>query len=70
MTETELEPRVGHDKSTVRKALAQLALYNLAAKVMGSKETWHLTDIGYQLPLPFDAVPGAREKNLLSLLLL
>ena len=66
MTETELEPRVGHDKSTVRKALAQLALYDLVAKVIGCRETWHLTDKGYQLPLPIRAL----EKKLFPLLLL
>jgi len=52
LTVNQLVPRVGHDKNTVRVALAQLALYNLAAQVIGTIETWTLTDIGYQLPLP------------------
>lgn len=56
LTVTELEPRVGHDKNTVRKALAQLALFGLSAKVISSQETWCLTSQGYQLPLR-DALP-------------
>jgi hypothetical protein len=58
LTVTELEPRVGHDKNTVRKALAQLALYGLAGQVISSQETWCLTDKGVQLPLPLDALPA------------
>jgi len=60
ITVSELEPLVGHDKNTVRKALAQLALYGLASQVIGSQETWCLTDKGYQLPLPLNALapPG------------
>jgi hypothetical protein len=61
LTVSELEPRVGHDKNTVRKALAQLALYGLAGQVISSQETWCLTNKGYQLPLPLDALSG--EKN-------
>jgi hypothetical protein len=61
LTITELEPRVGHDKNTVRKALAQLALYGLAAQVISSRETWHPTDKGRQLPLPLEALPSSGE---------
>jgi hypothetical protein len=59
LTITELEPRVGHDKSTVRKALAQLALYGLAGQVIATQETWCLTDKGFQLPLPLDSLPAS-----------
>lgn len=58
LTVTELEPRVGHDKNTVRKALAQLALFGLSAKVISSQETWCLTSQGYQLPFPLDTLPA------------
>lgn len=59
LTVTELETRIGHDKNTVRKALAQLALFGLAGQVISSQETWHLTDKGYQLPLPLNTLPDA-----------
>ena len=62
LTITELEPRVGHDKNTVRKAMRQLALYGLAAEVISSQETWCLTDKGYQLPLPMDALPSGEVR--------
>jgi hypothetical protein len=71
LTVTQLSAYVGHDDQTVRSALLQLQLYGLAAPVISSQETWHLTDKGYQLPLPFeelgpgDASPGG-ERNSLS----
>jgi hypothetical protein len=58
LTVTELETRVGHDKNSVRKAMAQLSLYGLAGQVISSQETWCLTDKGFQLPLPLDALPA------------
>lgn len=58
LTVTELEVRIGHDKNTVRKALAQLALFGLSAKVISSQETWCLTSQGYQLPFPLDSLPA------------
>lgn len=54
MTISELVTYVGHDDGTVRKAMRQLELYGLAAQVIGSQETWCLTDLGYQLPLPIE----------------
>lgn len=64
MTITELATHVGHDDQTVRQAMRQLELYGLAGQVINSQETWHLTDCGYQLPLPLGQLspPEEREK--------
>lgn len=58
MTIPELEAYTGHDKNTVRKGLAQLALYGLASPIIASRETWTLTDKGFQLPLPVASLPS------------
>lgn len=72
LTVNELCMYVGHDDQTVRKAMLQLQLFGLAASVISREETWHLTDNGYQLPLPMAelAPPGEQqpppgEKNFL-----
>ena len=62
ITVTDLAMYVGHDDQTVRTAMRQLELYGLAAPVISSQETWHLTDCGYQLPLPFDQI-GTHENK-------
>jgi hypothetical protein len=35
--------------------------YGLAAQGIASQETWHLTDKGYQLPLPLDALASGEK---------
>jgi hypothetical protein len=65
LTISELVSYVGHDDQTVRKAMNQLQLYGLAAQVIGSQETWHLTDQGYQLPLPMESLCSIGEKDFL-----
>lgn len=68
LTTTELADYIGHDDQTVHKAMRQLQLYGLAASVISRQETWHLTDKGYQLPLPLDMLvsPG-QERERISL---
>ena len=61
LTVSELVMYVGHDEKTVRSAMRQLELYGMAGKVISSQETWHLTNIGYQLPLPMDQLCSRGE---------
>jgi len=61
LTITEISMYVGHDDSTVRAAMRQLNLYGLAAPVLSSQETWHLTSKGFQLPLPINQLVTAGE---------
>jgi hypothetical protein len=66
LTTIELADYVGHDDQTVHKAMRQLQLYGLAAPIISRQETWHLTDKGYQLPLPLDELVSpeqTRERN-------
>jgi len=64
LTVTELCMYVGHDDQTLRAAMRQLELYGLAAQVISSQETWHLTDKGYQLPLPINQLAPSPEERI------